>query len=80
MAAFFACDAQGKLIGRLPLFQTSFGWLDVDLSKGQGQWLSPPLKDREDQPPVEIEVFSRGLVMGIVITSVVRALRRRFWV
>jgi NAD+ synthetase len=61
----FACDAQGQLIGRLPLFKTGFGWLDIDLEGGEGQWQSPPISEREDQAPAEIEVLSRGLIMGI---------------
>jgi NAD+ synthetase len=61
----FASDATGKIIGRLPLFKTSLGWVDIDIESGKGQWVSPAPSEREDQPPAEIEILSRGLVMGI---------------
>lgn len=61
----FAYNAQGVLIGRLPVFRDSFGLLDVDLGTGKGKVLEPTPKDREDQAPTEIEVLSRSLVVGI---------------
>ncbi|MDR3607256.1 MAG: NAD+ synthase [Oligoflexia bacterium] len=61
----FACDAQGKLVGRLPLFRKAFGWVDIDLAAGKGSWVSPAASEREDTPPSEIEVLSRALVTGI---------------
>lgn len=61
----FAYNAQGQLIGRLPVFSTSFGLIEVDLANAQGKMLEPSPKDREDQAPTEIEVLSRSLVVGI---------------
>ncbi len=65
----FAVDASGQIMGRLPLFKTSFGVLDVAMA-GNGsasgvKWIEPGTKDREDQAPAEIEVLTRGLVVGI---------------
>lgn len=61
----FAYDAQGKLIGRLPLFKTSFGLLEVDLNTGKAKIEAPAAGEREDEAPSEIEVLSRALVVGI---------------
>ena len=58
----FAMDAKGKLIGRLPIFKTSFGVIDVGEKMA---WESPPAESREDHAPAEIDVLLRGLVMGL---------------
>lgn len=70
----FALGSSGKLLGRLPLFKTSFGILEVQLnpksrSKHEGSpcmhWESPGAEEREDSLPQEIEVLARGLIIGI---------------
>jgi NAD+ synthetase len=58
----FAVDASGKLVGRLPLFQTAVGIIEVASSL---EWKSPVASEREDKAPEEIEVLSRALVTGI---------------
>jgi len=63
--ASFVTDGQGNIVGRLPAFQTSFGIVDVSLEKGIVSILSPAPAEREDQPPSNIEVLSRALVIGI---------------
>ncbi len=63
----FALDSQGKLIGRLPIFKTSFGILDMPL-KGESfesHWEFPRGEDREDVSPSEIDVLFRGLLTGV---------------
>jgi NAD+ synthase (glutamine-hydrolysing) len=57
----FAASAEGKILGRLPVFKTSFGVFDVD----QQQWDSPTADHREDEAPQDIEVLYRALVTGI---------------
>jgi NAD+ synthetase len=57
----FASDAQGKVLGRLPLFKTGFGLIDT----ATGQWDDAYTPEREDKDPEEIEVVARGLVMGL---------------
>lgn len=57
----FAFGADGKFLGRLPLFRESFGILDLEA----GKWESPSEEGREDEAPEEIEVLCRGLVTGI---------------
>ena len=59
----FAVGPDGNFLGRLPIFKASFGLLDFGV--GSGRWESPDPIDREDEPPVEIEVLARGLVSGI---------------
>ena len=59
----FAFDSKGKLLGRLPLFRTSFGVLKIE--DGQGSFESPDESGREDARPPEIELLYRGLVSGI---------------
>jgi NAD+ synthase (glutamine-hydrolysing) len=54
----FAMDSQGKILGRLPFFKKSFGIIENGFE-------SPPPLEREDQPPAEIEILNRGLVVGI---------------
>lgn len=57
----FAADAEGRLVGRLPLFKTAFGVIDVST----GKWDDAFTPEREDRDPDEIEVVARGLVMGL---------------
>jgi NAD+ synthetase len=59
--ASFALDASGKMLGRLPVFKTSFGIFNV----GSLSWESPAAEGREDEAPEEIESLYRGLVLGI---------------
>jgi NAD+ synthase (glutamine-hydrolysing) len=61
--ASFALDAQGSLIGRLPFFKNAFGVIAIE--KQSGTYEQPVPKEREDLPPSEIEILSRGLVVGI---------------
>lgn len=61
----FALSSGGELIGRLPLFRTSFGVLEVDPRAGSGRFLDSPRDEREDDPPAEIEILLRALVTGI---------------
>jgi NAD+ synthetase len=63
--ASFVADGQGKIVGRLPVFKTSFGIVDVDLEKGSARFVMPEAQDREDSAPTAIEGLSRGLVLGI---------------
>ena len=56
----FAVDAAGKLVGRLPLFETAFGVLEVDT--GKTTWAS---KEASTDAPAEIDVLARGLVSGV---------------
>ncbi len=59
----FAVGPDGGVLGRLPIFKPSFGLLELGI--GKGRWEFPDPVDREDEPPVEIEVLARGLVSGI---------------
>lgn len=59
----FVMDSGGKLIGRLPVFKTSFGL--VELSGGSVKWESPASSEREDEAPEEVEILTRALVTGI---------------
>lgn len=61
--AAFAVDSAGKLVGRLPVFKTAFGILDVDGSRIQ--WDAKATPEREDQAPSDIAILHRGLVTGI---------------
>jgi NAD+ synthetase len=61
--ASFAVDAQGKLAGRLPVFQTGFGV--VEFAKGRLSWIAPDSAEREDTAPQDIEILYRALVVGI---------------
>lgn len=64
----FAIIPSAGVVGRLPLFKTSFGVLDLEWAKGVVSgisWESPVAKEREDEPPSEIEGLYRGLVTGI---------------
>ncbi len=60
----FCLDAEGKPVGRMPVFRTSFGILEFPKS-GQPSWESPDESGREDQEPAEIEILARALVTGI---------------
>jgi NAD+ synthase (glutamine-hydrolysing) len=57
----FAIDADGKLVGRLPIFKNAFGLFDLE----KLQWESPSPENREDEAPQDIEVLYRALVCGI---------------
>jgi NAD+ synthetase len=59
----FALDRGGTLAGRLPFFKTAFGVVEHDFASGKIKFL--PSSEREDSPPPEIEILSRGLVVGI---------------
>lgn len=62
----FALDPKGALIGRLPIFKTSFGVLELGLGAGEDRkWEVPAIAEREDQEPEEIAVLARALVTGI---------------
>lgn len=64
----FALDPQGKLLGRMPLFQPAFGLLDFRIEGDgvfSGAWEAPGVEGREDSAPEEVEVLARGLVTGI---------------
>ncbi len=50
-------------VSRLPLFEESFGM--VEWQNKKLHWLAPEVDKREDEAPEEIEVLSRGLVLGI---------------
>ncbi|MGZ3688638.1 MAG: NAD+ synthase, partial [Bdellovibrionota bacterium] len=56
----FALDEKGRLLGRLPVFKTSFGIVETEAG-----WESPEDTAREDVPPASLEILSRGLVTGI---------------
>ncbi len=56
----FAVDSSGKLLGRLPFFQTAFGIFDVTKLEWEG-----PASEREDQAPADMDILSRALVSGI---------------
>jgi len=60
----FALDAGGNLLGRLPLFKNSFGIVSVLGGESDG-FESPKKEDREDESPEDIEVLTRGLVVGV---------------
>lgn len=59
----FAVDRVGTLAGRLPFFKTAFGIVEHDFATGKIQFL--PSDELENSPPPEIEILSRGLVIGI---------------
>jgi NAD+ synthase (glutamine-hydrolysing) len=61
----FVVGKDGKLIGRLPFFQTAFGVLDFDEKTGDLKWVEPAAEAREDNAPTEMEILHRGLVSGI---------------
>jgi NAD+ synthetase len=65
--ASFAFDAKGKFLGRLPVFKTSFGIVNLPLAgeSGEAVWESPSGDGREDDLPCENEILARGLVGGI---------------
>jgi NAD+ synthase (glutamine-hydrolysing) len=58
----FALNSMGALVGRLPVFRTAFGVLDV---RSDASWLTPGLDGREDGEPSEMDWLCRGLVTGI---------------
>ncbi|MBI4924557.1 MAG: NAD+ synthase [Bdellovibrio sp.] len=59
----FALNHAQECVGRLPLFRTSFGILEV--SKTKLKWLNPSVEGREDVLPSELEILFRALVTGI---------------
>lgn len=59
----FGLSERGELLGRLPLFKTSFGV--ASLQDGGLSFDSPGTEGREDEAPPEIEELCRGLIMGI---------------
>ncbi|MGK5087677.1 NAD+ synthase [Bdellovibrionota bacterium FG-2] len=61
----FALNADGALSGRLPFFKNSFGVIDIDFESGACVWESPEASAREDERPLELEIFGRALVTGI---------------
>lgn len=61
----FAVGKDGKLVGRLPFFQTGFGVLDFDEKTQALKWVEPAPEGREDNAPSEMEILHRGLVSGI---------------
>lgn len=60
----FALDSEGKLLGRLPLFEPSWGIVS-GLISSQCQFESSDITEWEEQSPKELEVLSRGLILGI---------------
>jgi NAD+ synthetase len=62
--ASFAVDPKKGFLGRLPIFRTSFGLVDV-LNQSAPVWEFPAASDREDNAPEEIAVLARALVAGI---------------
>jgi NAD+ synthase (glutamine-hydrolysing) len=69
--ASFAVDSSGKVTGRLPIFSTSFGVVEVSGdTKGKTSsfsvtWKSPDKAEREDVAPKDIEILHRALVTGV---------------
>jgi NAD+ synthetase len=61
--ASFAVNSDGKVAGRLPVFKTSFGIVEV--SGSSVTWKSPAASEREDTAPKDIEILHRALVTGI---------------
>jgi NAD+ synthase (glutamine-hydrolysing) len=61
----FAIDKEGKLVGRLPFFQTAFALIDFDEKTKSLKWIEPDGKGREDKLPSDIEILHRALVDGI---------------
>jgi NAD+ synthetase len=59
----FVTNARGEIVGRLPYFKPSFGL--VEIAAEAPAWIAPPAAEREDRAPSDIEVLSRGLVVGI---------------
>ncbi|MBC7692476.1 MAG: NAD+ synthase [Methylotenera sp.] len=62
--ASFVLDAAGKVAGRLPVFRTALGLVEIEPGKSP-RFEEPASADREDQAPEELEVLSRALVVGI---------------
>jgi NAD+ synthetase len=64
----FAVDAKGKMLGRLPFFKTAFGLVDCQIGPTDGaasQFVGPVKSEREDTAPPDMEILTRGLVLGI---------------
>lgn len=60
----FALNENGSFVGRLPIFKSAFGVLDI-LPQKNLTWSTPEASAREDIAPEELEVLLRGLVLGI---------------
>ena len=75
--ASFALDAAGKLVGRLPVFRTSFGV--VEFEKGKTSWSAPSERNgdgREDEPPKTSKFFIAASSWELGNISSVRVSRR----
>lgn len=59
----FVLDRNGALAGRLPFFSPGFAVFEHDFDSGKIQCLAG--FEFENSPPSEIEILSRGLVVGI---------------
>jgi NAD+ synthase (glutamine-hydrolysing) len=60
--ASFALNADGKIVGRLPVFKTGYGVVEVC---PDAKFQSLADEPREDQVPPDIEILHRALVTGI---------------